>query len=124
MSDNKKKNNYAFIDSQNLNLSILSQGWKLDWKRLRVYLQEKYKVQVAYLFLGYVSTNKKMYDFLENCGYQIIFKPVVVIKDKKIKGNVDAELVLQSAAIDFNFYDKAILISGDGGMPSQIFIKT
>ena len=27
------RNNYAFIDSQNLNLSIQEQGWKLDFKR-------------------------------------------------------------------------------------------
>ena len=26
----KKAHNYAFIDSQNVNLSIRSQGWKLD----------------------------------------------------------------------------------------------
>ena len=113
MSDNKKKN-FAFIDSQNLNLGILNQGWKLDWKRLRVYLQEKYQVQTAYLFLGFMPANKKLYDFLKNCGYQIIFKPVITIKGREIKGNVDAELVLQSSAIDFNIYDKAILISGDG----------
>ena len=37
--------NYAFIDSQNLNLSILSLGWKLDFQRFRVYLRDKYHVQ-------------------------------------------------------------------------------
>lgn len=113
MSDSKMKN-YAFIDSQNLNLGILNQGWKLDWQRLRVYLQEKYHVHTAYLFLGFVPVNKKLYDFLKDCGYQLIFKPVVTIKGQKIKGNVDAELVLQSAAVDFNIYDKAILVTGDG----------
>lgn len=30
MSD-KKPNNYAFIDSQNLNLAIQDLGWKLDY---------------------------------------------------------------------------------------------
>ena len=29
----KKHNNYAFIDSQNLNLSIRDCGWQLDFKR-------------------------------------------------------------------------------------------
>jgi len=28
------ENNFAFIDSQNLNLGIQSLGWKLDIKRL------------------------------------------------------------------------------------------
>ncbi len=30
-------NNYAFIDSQNLNLSIRDQGWVLDFRRFRKY---------------------------------------------------------------------------------------
>ena len=35
----KELNNYAFIDSQNLNLGIQSMGWKLDWKKFRVYFK-------------------------------------------------------------------------------------
>ncbi len=31
-------NNYAFIDSQNLNLSIREQGWVLDFRKFRTYL--------------------------------------------------------------------------------------
>ena len=31
----KKENNFAFIDSQNLNLSIRNQGWLLDYKKFR-----------------------------------------------------------------------------------------
>lgn len=44
----KKENNYAFIDSQNLNLGIQKLGWKLDYKKFRVYLTEKYGVRKAY----------------------------------------------------------------------------
>jgi len=32
-------NNYAFIDSQNLNLGIQRIGWHLDYRRFRVYLK-------------------------------------------------------------------------------------
>jgi len=35
---------FAFIDSRNLHLSILSLGWKLDFQRFRVYLREKYTI--------------------------------------------------------------------------------
>lgn len=49
------KNNYAFIDSQNLYLSISSQGWKIDWNKFRIYLREKYDVEKAYLFIGMVQ---------------------------------------------------------------------
>ncbi len=41
MKKSDKGNNYAFIDSQNLNLSILDLGWKLDFVRFRIYLKEK-----------------------------------------------------------------------------------
>lgn len=52
---------YAFIDSNNLNLGIEALGWKLDWRKFRVYLKEKYNVSNAYLFIGYVPTNQDLY---------------------------------------------------------------
>lgn len=57
-------NNYAFIDSQNVNLGIKSLGWKLSWKRFRIYLKEKYKVSVVYLFIGYIPQNQDLYQSL------------------------------------------------------------
>ena len=106
-------NNYAFIDSQNLNLGIQESGWKLDWKRFRIYLKEKYKAQKAYLFIGYLPENQDLYNSLQGYGYVVIFKPVLKSQEKDVKGNVDAELVLQ-AMIDFKEYDKAIIVSNDG----------
>ncbi len=44
--------NYAFIDAQNLYYEIKRMGWRLDYKRFRIYLKEKYNVKVAYLFMG------------------------------------------------------------------------
>lgn len=111
---NKKEiKNYAFIDSQNLNLSIQSLGWKLDFARFRIYLKEKYKVDVAYLFIGYLQENQDLYNSLQKYGYILIFKPTLKYKDGKIKGNCDAELVLQ-AMIDYKDYSRAIIVSGDG----------
>ena len=107
---------YAFIDSQNLNLGVKSQGWILDWRKFRQYLRNKYNVTKAYLFIGQVAGNESLYTFLQECGYIIIFKPTLErLKDGRveIKGNVDAELVLHSM-IQFNNYDKAIIVSGDG----------
>ena len=42
-----RKNNYAFIDSQNVNLSVQSLGWRLDFAKFRVYLKEKFGVESA-----------------------------------------------------------------------------
>ncbi len=109
----KKLSNYAFIDSQNVNLSIQSLGWKLDFERFRVYLKDKYNVDRAYIFIGYVEGNNQLYAHLQKMGYICIFKPTLVYKDGSTKGNCDAELVLQ-AMIDYKEYDKAVVVTGDG----------
>ena len=109
----QRRNNYAFIDSQNLNLNIRNQGWILDFARFRVYLNEKYGVTKAFLFVGYIEENKKMYDFLNRTGFICVFKPTLEYKDGTTKGNCDAELVLQ-AMIEYPDYDGAIIVSGDG----------
>ena len=109
----KKENNYAFIDSQNLNLGIQALGWKLNFKKFRVYLAEKYGVKKAYMFIGFVDGNNSLYIALQEAGYVCIFKPTLVYKDGSIKGNCDAELVLH-AMIEYPRYDKAIIVTGDG----------
>ena len=109
----KKLNNYAFIDSQNLNLSIRSLGWKLDFARFRVYLKEKYGVTKAFLFIGFVEGNNDLYVSLQSAGFLCIFKPTLEYKNGTTKGNCDAELVLH-AMIEFLNYDKAVIVTGDG----------
>ncbi len=107
------ENNYAFIDSQNLNLSIQSLGWKLNFKRFRVYLNEKYSVKKAFLFIGFVEGNNDLYSSLQEAGFILIFKPTLKYKDGTTKGNCDAELVLQTM-VEFQNYDKAVIVTGDG----------
>lgn len=114
---NKELVTYAFIDSQNLNLGVQSQGWKLDFKKFRLYLKNKYGVEKAYLFIGMIPGNEQLYESLSAAGYILIFKPTIAydIGGKKThKGNVDAELVLYAAAKTYNEYEKAIIVSGDG----------
>ncbi|MFA5945931.1 MAG: NYN domain-containing protein [Patescibacteria group bacterium] len=105
--------NYALIDSQNLNLAIRSLGWFLSFRKFRVYLAEKYAVKEAYVFLGYLPGNTKLYNSLQQAGFICIFKPTLTYKDGTTKGNCDAELVLQ-AMIEYENYDQAIIVSGDG----------
>jgi len=109
-------NNYAFIDSQNLNLGVRSQGWILDFVRFRRFLKDKYLIGKAYLFIGFVPENQMLYTELQKAGYICIFKPTLEIKKDgkaKVKGNVDAELVLR-AMIEYPNYEKAVIVSGDG----------
>jgi len=78
----KDKTIYAFIDSQNLNLAIKGVGWELDFARFRVYLEDKYHVKKAFLFIGYVPGNEALYTFLQKSGYIVIHKPTLEGKRK------------------------------------------
>ena len=113
MNIKNRTSNYAFIDSQNLNLSIRDQGWILDYSRFRKYLGQKYNISQAFLFIGYIPSNQNLYISLQKYGYLLIFKPTLTLPGGKTKGNVDAELVLHSV-IEMQNYNKAIIVSGDG----------
>lgn len=106
-------NNFAFIDSQNLYLSIKSLGWRINWKRLRVYLKEHYGVTKAFLFIGYVEGNNGLYSELQEAGFICVFKPILTYKDGTVKGNVDGELILHTM-IQYTSFSKAVIITGDG----------
>jgi uncharacterized LabA/DUF88 family protein len=115
---------YAFIDGQNLNLGVqydkyrgkkkIYTGWRLDYQRFRRYLANKFRVVRAFIFIGYMKENEKLYANLRNDGYELVFKPTTKGPDGKAKGNIDAELVLHAAAIELDCYDKAVVVSGDG----------
>ena len=79
--------NSAFVDGQNVNIGIQEQGWKLDWKKFRIYLREKYAVKTAYLFLGFLEQHQDLYNALQKAGFVIVFKEALIYKDGKIKGN-------------------------------------
>jgi uncharacterized LabA/DUF88 family protein len=124
MENKPKKNIYAFIDSQNLNLGtsldikkrgkIVYKGWKLDMKKFYKYLSDKFRVTRAFLFVGYIPQNKRMYDSFKHFGYELVFKPTVIDSEGKAKGNIDAEIVLYASCLKLNEYDEAVFVSGDG----------
>lgn len=134
MRRRKSKPIYAFIDSQNLNVSTQRLGWKMDWKKFRQWLTDTYKVDKAYMFIGYVPEFEEMYEQLHEAGYLIVLKPTFDMtrvqptaeekeqraksgdpadKERPTKGNVDADLVLW-AMKELPNYSKALLVSGDG----------
>jgi uncharacterized LabA/DUF88 family protein len=126
---------YAFIDSQNLNIGVQKSGWKMDWRKFRKFLADKYGVTKAIMFIGYVPENEDLYEQMHQAGYVVVLKPTFDLtrpqpelletkredtgrkgepEDKKpIKGNIDAELVLW-AMKEMSNYEKAIIVSGDG----------
>lgn len=125
----KKLANYAFIDSQNLNLGTQKMGWKMDWKKFREWLKTEYNVEKAFMFIGYMPDFEPLYDQLHSQGYAVVLKPTLEMfhteegekaesdkpdKEKPAaKGNVDTDLVLHVMK-EWKHYDKAVIVSGDG----------
>lgn len=129
----RKPQIYAFIDSQNLNVGVQKLGWKMDWSKFLAFLQDKYGVTKAFMFIGYVPEFEDMYLKLHETGYSVVLKPTYDMtrprqeepeekpqpegKDdderRQTKGNIDADLVLW-AMKEINNYRKAIIVSGDG----------
>ena len=46
-------------------------------------------------------------------GYVLVLKPTIPDGEGNVKGNIDADLVLQ-ALVDWPNYDQAIIVSSDG----------
>ena len=87
------KANYAFIDAQNLHLGSKDAGISLSYKKFRIYLKDKYNIEKAYLFIGYLPENRDIYDSLQDKGFLLKFKPVLPAKEgQRQKGDVDADL--------------------------------
>jgi uncharacterized LabA/DUF88 family protein len=105
--------NYAFIDAQNLNSGLYKLGWKIDWKRFREYLWDEKQVEVAYVFLGFMLGNQDLYLMLQKSGFVVVFKEILTTESGEVKGNIDAEMILQ-AMIDYDRYNQALIVSGDG----------
>jgi uncharacterized LabA/DUF88 family protein len=110
---NLRMENYAFIDGNNLHLGVKAYNWKVDYRKLKIYLKDKYSVVKAYYFIGYIAENEKLYQYLASAGYELVYKPIVQDANGIVKGNCDAELVLQ-AMIDYKNYDQAVIVSSDG----------
>lgn len=121
-----RRGNYAFIDSQNLNLGIQKAGWKMDWRRFRRYLKDKYNVKKAFMFIGHMPEHEDLYMQMHDAGYLVVLKPTLETAKAQnsskeqgeghkttVKGNIDAELVLY-AMKEMPNYKKAIIVSGDG----------
>ncbi len=133
---------YAFIDSQNLNIGVQKSGWKMDWRKFRKFLADRYDVVKAYMFIGYIPENEDLYEQMHQAGFAVVLKPtfdltrpqpemlevmgeeqakkMLEAEDKKpVKGNIDAELVLW-AMKELSNYEQAIIVSGDGDFYSLV----
>lgn len=116
-----EKVNCAYIDGANLHSALKELGWELDYARFRVWLEEKYKIRNAYVFIGLIAKYSALYAYLQEAGFKLIFKEVVYDGKGKPKGNCDADLVLKAARDVYEgALDTAVLVSSDGDYASLV----
>lgn len=70
-------------------------------------------MEVAYVFLGFMLGNQDLYLMLQRSGFVVVFKEILTTESGEVKGNIDAEMILQ-AMIDYDRYNQALIVSGDG----------
>lgn len=108
-------NTRIFIDGANLYKGMKSEKEELDYAKFYKYLKDKYRPEAIYIFIGYIEILEPLYNFLRQCGYVLVFKETLQHKSGEIKGNVDAELVVQSLEDFYEInYNQGVLVSGDG----------
>jgi len=111
------ENNIAFVDWQNLHLWTAFLKWKIDFKRFRVYLKEKFLVNEVYLFLWFLDeTEQKLYTKLQKSWFILIFREHNSNMKWKKKWNVDVDIVFEimRKLKDEKDFDKIVLVSWDG----------
>jgi uncharacterized LabA/DUF88 family protein len=91
--------------------------WKIDLKKFRIYLKDKYHVSKAFYFLGYViDENNGLYEEIQEAGYILKFREHNSAMLGKKKGNVDSDIIftIMQKLYKKESFDKIILASGDG----------
>lgn len=103
-----------YIDAANLHRSARSLNIEVDYRKLHVWLVQKYQTEHVFLFIGYVQKYNTLYKKLGSYGYQLVFKETILM-GSTVKGNCDAEMVVCAMK---DFYESGIhrfvLITGDG----------
>jgi len=113
----KKENNIAFIDAQNLHLWTASENWKIDFKKFRIYLRDKFNIDEAYFFLWFLDENQqKLYTNVQKTWFIVEFREHTSHMKWKKKWNVDVDIVFEvmKRIIEEKDFDKILLVTWDG----------
>ena len=72
--------NYAFIDGNNLHLGTQFEGWKPHYGKLRAHLYNRFSIQKAYYFMGYIPNSESYHNL-----YHSLLKAGFILKFKRTK---------------------------------------
>lgn len=114
-----EQSNVAYIDGQNLYMatSKVSPKWDIDFVKFRRYLREKYHVETAYYFLGYVVDEfEALYTRVQEAGFILIFREHNSKMLSQKKGNVDGDIIfhVMKRLYQKEISGRIVLVSNDG----------
>lgn len=103
---------YAFIDSQNLYRAVTEIGEKIDYRRFRLWLTNKYKIDRAFMYFGHMEKNQGLYNHLKRCKFELMFRDVEH-HEGRVKANVDIFLTIDVLE-KLNDFNNAFIVTSDG----------
>ncbi len=109
-------NNIAFIDWQNLHLGTSAENWKIDYKKFRIYLKDKFQIEEAYYFIWFISEEEQdLYSKLQKAWFIVVFREHSSELKWKKKWNVDVDIVFEimKKIIEEPDFDKIVLVTWD-----------
>lgn len=108
-----------FIDAANILYSQKTLGWRMDYIKLKKYLEGQCKLSHIAFYTGTVGSDEKQTAFLKKLsdnGIAVVSKSVKFIKARDgltiTKGNLDVEIALD-CFMRKDTFDTLILFSGD-----------
>ncbi len=117
--------NIAYIDGQNLYMGTSKSDprWNVDPVRFRIYLRDKYGVEKAYYYLGYlIEEQQELYEQLQSAGFIVMFREHNSLMLGKKKGNVDSDIIfsIMKRIYKKEDFNKIVLVSGDGDYKTMV----
>lgn len=107
------------IDAANLESSVKSLGWWIDYKKLRSFFDDQKLVEIRNYCVHHGTDNQnRFFTFLKNNGYKLVTKPLKIIRLNDIKfddirkANFDVEITVDVLEMQ-NQFDTLVLFSGD-----------
>lgn len=109
----------VFIDAANLESSVKSLGWWIDYEKLRDLFRKEDLVEIRDYCVRHNTENQdQFFTFLKRNGFTLITKPLKLIKTEDIlrgdirKANFDVEIAVDTIEMAGRF-DTFVLFSGD-----------
>jgi len=111
-----------FIDGANLNLTLKTLGFDIDYKRLLNEFQSRGTLLRAFYYTVVTqdqeySPVRQLIDWLDSNGYTVVTKATKDFMDasgrRKVKGNMAVELTVDAMDVATHI-DEMVLFSGDG----------